>query len=213
MSTGLLLLCLSTALCHLVSSLMIISLSSTSHLLTSPLLINPPPLAIAPLLRLPLRPLLCLIPSSLLIILSSAGRGHLRALFPPFSYALPALGIQSCPMHPLWSTSPLGRPGLGRCCASRAFSSLSSARQALVLAIPLPHPRAWDNYTLHLDSLGEAGVLGEEKGVTAVVRVGVQVHEAVPGVHGAAQQEQVPLAIGEVEQEAAHMPILAAGIT
>lgn len=57
-------------------------------------------------------------------------------------------------------------------------------------------------------------MLGEEEGeVAAVVRVGVQVHEVVPGVYGAARQEQVPLAIGEVEQEGAHVPILAAGIT
>lgn len=81
------------------------------------------------------------------------------------------------------------------------------------MAIPLPRPRAWDSYTLHLDSLGEAGVLGEEGEVTAVVRVGVQVREAAPGVHGAARQVQVPLAIGEVEPEAAPVPILAAGIT
>lgn len=114
-------------------------------------------------------------------------------------------------MHPLWSTSPLGRPGPGRCCDSRAFSSLSSTHQAPVSATPPPHPRVWDNYTQHLDSLGEAGALGEEREVA--VRVGVQVHEAVPGVHGAALQEQVPLAIGEVEQEGAHVPILAAGIT
>lgn len=116
-------------------------------------------------------------------------------------------------MHPLWSTSPPGQPGLGRCFASRACSSLSSVQRARVLAIPLPHPRVWDNYTLHLDSLGEVGVLGKERGLTAAVRVGAQVHEAVPGVHGAARQEQVPLAIGAVEQEAAHGPILAAGIT
>lgn len=56
-------------------------------------------------------------------------------------------------------------------------------------------------------------MLGEEGEVAAVVRVGVQVHEVVPGVHGAAQQEQVPLAIGEVVQEGAHVPVLAAGIT
>lgn len=41
--------------------------------------------------------------------------------------------------------------------------------------------------------------MGEEREVAAVVRVGVQAHEAVPGVHGAALLEQVPLAIGEVE--------------
>lgn len=56
-------------------------------------------------------------------------------------------------------------------------------------------------------------MLGEEREVATVVRVGVQVHKAVPGVHGAAQQQQVPLAIGEVEQEGAHVPVLAAGIT
>lgn len=43
------------------------------------------------------------------------------------------------------------------------------------------------------------------------MRVGV--HEEVPGVHGAARQEQAPLAIGEAEQEAVHGPIPAAGIT
>lgn len=56
-------------------------------------------------------------------------------------------------------------------------------------------------------------MLGEEREVAAVVRVGVQVHEAVPGVYGAAHQEQGPLAIGEVEQQGALVPILAAGIT
>lgn len=116
-------------------------------------------------------------------------------------------------MHPLWSTSHLGWRGLGRCCASRAFSSLSSVHQAPALAIPLPHLRAWDNYTQKLDNLGEAGGQGKEREVTVVVRVGVQVQEEVPGLHGAAQQEQVPLAIGELEQEGAHVSILAAGIT
>lgn len=38
-------------------------------------------------------------------------------------------------------------------------------------------------------------------------------HEEVPGVHGAARREQAPLAIGEAEQEAAHVPLRAAGIT
>ena len=56
-------------------------------------------------------------------------------------------------------------------------------------------------------------MLGEEREVAAVVRVGLQVREAAPGGRGAAQQEQVPLAVGEVEQQGAHMPILAAGIT
>lgn len=56
-------------------------------------------------------------------------------------------------------------------------------------------------------------MLGKEREVAAVVRVGVQEHEVVPGVHGAAQLEQVPLATGEVEQEGAHVPVLAAGIT
>ncbi len=81
------------------------------------------------------------------------------------------------------------------------------------MAIPPPHPRVWDNYTLHLDSLGQVGVLGKKREVAAVVRVGVQLQEVVPGVHGAAQQEQVPLAIGEAEQEGALVPIQAAGIT
>lgn len=56
-------------------------------------------------------------------------------------------------------------------------------------------------------------VQGGEEEVAAVAGVGLQAHEGVPGVHGAVQQEQVPLAIGEVDQEGAHVPILAAGIT
>lgn len=56
-------------------------------------------------------------------------------------------------------------------------------------------------------------MLGEEREVAVVVRVGVQVQEVVPGVHGAAQQEQVPLAIGEVEQQGTHVAVLGAGIT
>ncbi|KAK5867287.1 hypothetical protein PBY51_011793 [Eleginops maclovinus] len=184
---------------------MILSLSSSSHLLTTS-----PRVATAPLLH-PLLPLPCpLTPLSLFIIPSSAGRGLLRALFPPCSSALPALGIRSCRTRPLWSTSP---PGLGHCSASRVYSSLSSTRRVLSSATPPQHPRVWDSYTQHLDSLGEAGVLGEEMEVAAVVRVGVQVQEAAPEVHGAAQQEQGPLAVGEVEQEGAHMQILAAGIT
>ena len=56
-------------------------------------------------------------------------------------------------------------------------------------------------------------MLGKERELTAVVRVGAQVREVVPGARGAARQEQAPLAIGEAEQEAAHGPIPAAGIT
>lgn len=186
MSTWLLL-CLPTALCHLVSFLILISMSHLLSLLTN----SPSPL----------------------VVLSSAGHGLLHALFPPCSSALLALGIQSYPMHPRWSTSPVGRPGLELCCASRVFSNLSSTHQAQALVIPPPHPRAWDNYTLHLDNLGEAGELGKDREVAAVARVGVQGQEVVPGVHGAANRERAPLAIGEVEQEGAHVPIQAVGIT
>lgn len=54
---------------------------------------------------------------------------------------------------------------------------------------------------------------GEEMAAVTVVRVGVQVHEAVVGVLGAAQREQPPHVIGEAEQEGALVAILAAGIT
>lgn len=49
--------------------------------------------------------------------------------------------------------------------------------------------------------------------VATVARVGVQVREAVLGVHEAAQQEQPPHAIGEVEQEGVLVATQAAGIT
>ncbi|CAG08774.1 unnamed protein product [Tetraodon nigroviridis] len=48
---------------------------------------------------------------------------HLISAAAPVSVSLPEkpLGIQSCPMRPLWSTSRLGRRGLGRSCGSRSL--------------------------------------------------------------------------------------------
>lgn len=186
---------------------MILSLSSTSHRLTSPPPTNACRVAPVPLLHLLLLlpPLCPLSPSTVLIALSCAGRGLLRALFPPCSSALPALGIQSCRTRPPWSTSP---PGLGRCCASRVFSSRSSTHRSLFSSIPPPHPKVWDSYTRHLDSPGEAGAPGEERQVAAVARVALQAREAAPGAYGAPRP-----ATGEEVEQGALVAIPAAGIT
>lgn len=45
------------------------------------------------------------------------------------------------------------------------------------------------------------------------VVVGVEAREGVPGAYEAAQQGQAPHGIGEAEEQGAHAPILAAGIT